>query len=156
MHADDLRWQLAPFEALTPTELYALLQLRSLVFVVEQTCVFLDLDGSDDRAWHLLGWTHDAGGRPLLAAYARLFVPGVKYPEASIGRVVSHPDVRRFGMGRALMHEALRRIEALAPAAPVRLGAQRYLERFYASFGFRVDGPEYDEDGIAHIEMLRP
>ncbi len=150
-----IRWELARFAELTPDALYAALQLRSLVFVVEQTCPFLDLDGADDQAWHLLGWTTDADGARRLGAYARLFAPGVKYAEASIGRVVTHPEVRRTGAGRALMAEAIRRLAGLAPGAPVRIGAQRYLERFYGSFGFVVAGPPYDEDGISHVEMLR-
>jgi ElaA protein len=149
-------WRCARYAELTLDELYALLQLRSLVFVVEQQCPFLDIDGDDDRAWHLLGWTAGAGGRPLLGAYARLFAPGVKYAEASIGRVVSHPEVRRGGAGRALMAEALRRLDAIAPGAPVRIGAQQYLERFYASFGFARAGDDYLEDGIVHLEMVRP
>lgn len=153
--SDSVTWRLAPYAELTRDELYALLQLRQRVFVVEQHCPFLDADGADDRAWHLLGWTRDADGAPRLGAYARLFAPGAMYDEASIGRVVTHPDVRRGGMGRALMREALARVAALAPGAPVRIGAQRYLERFYASLGFRVAGPEYLEDGIPHVEMVR-
>ncbi len=149
-------WRCAPYADLTLDELYALLQLRSRVFVVEQRCPFLDIDGDDDRAWHLLGWTAGAGGRALLGAYARLFAPGVKYAEASIGRVVSHPDVRGGGAGRALMAESIRRLGAIAPGAPVRIGAQKYLERFYASFGFARAGDDYLEDGIVHLEMVRP
>lgn len=155
--AGALTWRCVPYAQLALDELYALLRLRSLVFVVEQACPFLDPDGDDDRAWHLLGWT-DAGddGRPLLGAYARLFAPGVKYAEASVGRVVSHPDVRRTGVGRALMAEALRRLDAIAPGASVRIGAQQYLERFYGAFGFVRDGEDYLEDGIVHLEMVRP
>ena len=154
-----LAWRCVPYAQLSLDELYALLRLRSLVFVVEQACPFLDLDGDDDRAWHLLGWTEGetaAGGAPRLGAYARLFAPGVKYAEASIGRVVSHPDVRRSGAGRALMDEALRRLAEFAPGAPVRIGAQRYLERFYGAFGFARAGDDYLEDGIVHLEMVRP
>ena len=151
-----LVWRCAPYPDLTLDELYALLRLRSLVFVVEQQCPFLDLDGDDDRAWHLLGWVDRGSGPPLLGAYARLFAPGAKYAEASVGRVVSHPDVRGSGAGSALMAEALRRLATLAPGAPVRIGAQKYLERFYASFGFARAGDDYLEDGIVHLEMVRP
>jgi ElaA protein len=150
-----LRWRFAPYADLSLDELYALLRLRSLVFVVEQQCAFLDLDGDDDRAWHLLGWAGDAAGRPFLGAYTRLFAPGVKYAEASVGRVVTHPDVRRTGAGRRLMAESLRRVAEVAPGAPVRIGAQKYLERFYASFGFVRAGDDYLEDGIVHLEMVR-
>ena len=151
-----LTWACTPYAELTRDALYALLQLRSRVFVVEQACPFLDADGDDDRAWHLLGWTRDAGGRPLLGAYARLFAPGVKYAEASVGRVVTHPAVRRSGAGRRLMAEALARLGEIAPGAPVRIGAQQYLERFYAGFGFVRDGDDYLEDDIVHVEMVRP
>lgn len=149
-----LEWRCTPFADLSANDLYAALQLRSLVFVVEQTCPFLDADGDDDRAWHLLGWHPTADGRQL-AAYARLFAPGVKYAEASIGRVVTHPDARRTGTGRALMAEAVRTVGTLAPGAPVRIGAQKYLERFYEGFGFARDGEDYLEDGIVHLEMVR-
>ncbi len=150
-----ITWRVAAFHDLSLGDLYAALQLRSLVFVVEQTCPFLDLDGDDDRAWHLLGW-HERDGGPRLAAYARLFAPGIKYAEASIGRVVTHPDVRRSGAGRALMAEAIARLGTLAPGAPVRIGAQKYLEQFYARFGFTRAGDDYLEDGIVHLEMTRP
>ncbi len=146
-----LEWRCAPFADLTVADLYAALQLRSLVFVVEQTCPFLDADGDDDRAWHLLGRRADGA----LAAYARLFAPGVKYAEASIGRVVTHPDARRTGAGRALVAEAVRTLGTLAPGAPVRIGAQKYLEHFYAGFGFVRDGDDYLEDGIVHLEMVK-
>jgi ElaA protein len=149
-------WRLAPYAELSLDELYAILQLRQRVFIVEQTCPFLDADGADDRAWHLMGWTADAAGRPLLGAYARLFAPGAMYPEASIGRVVTHPDVRRGGMGHALMRRAIDEVAALAPGSAVRIGAQRYLERFYAGLGFVAEGDGYLEDGIPHVEMVRP
>lgn len=150
-----IAWRCTPYAALAIDDLYAALQLRSLVFVVEQACPFLDLDGRDAAAHHLLGWTHAADGTRRLGAYARLFAPGVVYAEASIGRVVSHPEVRRTGAGRALMAEAIRRVGALAPGAPIRIGAQRYLERFYGGFGFVRASDDYDEDGIAHLEMVR-
>ncbi len=149
-------WRLAPYRDLTLDELYAILQLRQRVFIVEQTCPFLDADGADDRAWHLMGWTEDAEGRPMLGAYVRLFAPGAMYAEASIGRVVTHPAARRGGLGRALMQRALREVAALAPGAPVRIGAQRYLEAFYGSLGFVAEGNGYIEDGIPHVEMVRP
>ena len=91
----------------------------------------------------------------MLGAYVRVFGPGVKYAEASIGRVVTNPDARRTGLGRTLMAEALRRCAELAPGAPVRIGAQRYLEGFYASLGFVTSSAPYHEDGIEHVEMVR-
>lgn len=150
-----ITWQWSAFGSLAPDELYAALQLRQIVFVIEQQCTFLDPDGRDEKAWHLLGWEQEEGAR-WLAAYARVFPPGVKYPAASVGRVVTHPRARRTGSGRALMAEALRRLEELAPGAEVRIEAQLYLVRFYEGFGFRRAGEEYLEDGIVHVDMVRP
>jgi ElaA protein len=147
-------WQWCAFGELSVNDLYTILQVRQMVFVVEQTCPYLDADGYDERAWHLLGWVEQDEAR-ILAAYARVFAPGIKYSEASIGRVVTHPSMRRKGIGEALMNEALRRLEQLAPGAAVRIGAQMYLERFYEKSGFRSVSAPYDEDGIVHIEMLR-
>lgn len=147
-------WQWCAFDELSLSALYTILQVRQMVFVVEQACPYPDADGYDERAWHLLGWVeHDEA--KILAAYARIFAPGIKYSEASIGRVVTHPSMRRKGMGEALMIEALRRVEMIAPGAQVRIGAQMYLEKFYEKSGFRRVSAPYDEDGIVHIEMLR-
>jgi ElaA protein len=149
-----ITWQLARFEELTTAELYEVLRLRQLVFVVEQQCAYLDADGHDAEAWHLMGWRGSEAGRELIAC-ARLFAPGIKYLEASIGRVVTHPDVRGTGLGRALMHEAIARVEELFGGGGIRLSAQRYLERFYEELGFVVEGEGYEEDGIPHVEMVR-
>jgi ElaA protein len=146
-----LHWTTKPFSALTLAELYALLQLRSEVFVVEQTCAFQDIDGLDQVAHHLLGHT-DTGE---LAAYARLFDAGHSYPQASIGRVVTSPRYRRFGLGRQLLSQALEQCEALFGPQPIKIGAQLYLQAFYESFGFVQQGEGYLEDGIPHIYMLR-
>jgi ElaA protein len=154
--APAVRWSWREFAELSPAELYEVLALRQRVFVVEQTCPYLDADGWDDRAGHLLGWVDGADGRPMLGAYVRIFGAGVKYAEASIGRVVTSPLARRTGLGRVLMTEAIRRTEALAPGAGIRIGAQRYLEAFYASLGFRTVSAPYDEDGIEHVEMVKP
>jgi ElaA protein len=149
-----ITWQWSAFDKLSLFELYTVLRVRQMVFVVEQACPYLDADGDDERAWHLLGWAKQ-GETKILAAYARIFPPGIKYAEASIGRVVTHPSMRRKGLGEALMSEALRRIEMLEPGADIRIGAQMYLERFYEKSGFRRVSKPYDEDGIIHIEMLR-
>jgi ElaA protein len=150
-----LRWDWRAFHELTPETLYAALRLRQQVFVVEQTCPYLDADGRDADAWHLLGWA-TIDGAPRLVAYARVFAPGTMYPaDASIGRVVTDPVARGSGIGRALMDEALRRIAVAAPGAGIRGGAQAYLEAFYTSLGFRRVGENYDEDGIPHVEMVR-
>jgi ElaA protein len=146
-----LTWITKPFEALTLTELYALLQLRSEVFVVEQACAFQDLDGQDQAATHLLGYTETGE----LAAYTRLFGAGISYPEASIGRVVTSPKFRRYGLGRALMRQSIETVETLFGHQPIQIGAQLYLKEFYESFGFQQQGEGYLEDGIPHIHMIR-
>ena len=145
-----LRWNLIPFAELTVQELYDLLALRQLVFSVEQKCAYLDCDGKDQESLHLLG--RDESGR--LVAYARLVPAGVTFEEPSIGRVVNHPDVRRAGVGRELMKEAIARAERAFGARPIRIGAQLYLKRFYEELGFAVAGAIYDEDGIPHVQML--
>jgi ElaA protein len=152
--ATDLIWQWARFGDLSAHELYAALQLREAVFVVEQKCPYPDADGRDPNAWHLLGWLDTASGRRLVA-YARVFEPGVRYTEGSIGRVATSTDMRRFGFGKALMAEALRRLDSLAPGQTIKVAAQRYLENFYSGFGFRTASAPYEEDGIMHIDMLR-
>jgi ElaA protein len=145
-----IAWRLARFDELTPREVHDLFQLRAAVFVVEQACAFQDVDGADPPCWHLLGTRDDK-----LVSYCRLVPPGVKYPEPSIGRVVTSSAVRGTGAGRTLMTEAVKRAESLWPGKPIRIGAQLYLKRFYESFGFVQTSEPYDEDGILHIEMVR-
>lgn len=147
-------WQCCPFNELTPGELYAVMEVRQRVFIVEQKCSYLDADGSDHAAHHLLGWRNTPDGL-LLAAYARLFPPGVKYPEASIGRVLTHPAARGTGLGKALMAEALQRITDAGWGQQIRLAAQLYLEGFYEDFDFSRVAEPYLEDGIWHVDMLR-
>ncbi len=146
-----LYWTTKPFDALTLAELYALLQLRSEVFVVEQTCAFQDIDGHDPAALHLLGHT-DAGD---LAAYARLFDAGRSYAQVSIGRVVTAPRYRGQGLGQQLLGRALVQCAARFGPQPIKIGAQLYMKAFYESFGFVQQGEGYLEDGIPHLYMLR-
>ena len=145
-----LRWTVIPFSKLAVEELYQVLALRQLVFCVEQNCPYLDCDGKDQASLHLLG--SETSGR--LVAYARLVPAGVTFDEPSIGRVVNHPDVRRSGVGKELMREAIARTISTFGARPIRIGAQLYLKRFYEELGFAVAGPIYDEDGIPHVQML--
>lgn len=150
----EVKWQWSRFERLTAAELYAIVRLREGVFIVEQKCPYPDADGRDPDAWHLLGWLGDDPSRKLVA-YARIFEPGVRYVQGSIGRVVTAQEVRRMGFGKTLMAEALRRLEDLAPGQTIKLAAQRYLENFYSRFGFRTVSAPYEEDGIIHVDMLR-
>lgn len=119
----DLAWQWSKFDELTPRDLYEIVRLREAVFIVEQNCPYPDADGRDPRAWHLLGWVDEVKERKLVA-YARLFEAGIRYQECSIGRVVTAPDVRGGGFGRALMAEGLRRLESLAPRQTIKIAAQ--------------------------------
>ena len=141
-------WRFARFGDLSPQEVHDLYRLRVDVFIVEQNCVFQDVDGVDPQCWHLLGY---ANGE--LVAYCRFVPPGVKFPEPSIGRVITARSVRRTGMGRVLMREAMARARLLWPGQRLRIGAQAHLERFYNEFGFTKSSDPYDEDGILHIEM---
>ena len=149
-----LYWQWSRFTELRPQDLYAVVRLRESVFIVEQQCPYHDADGRDPVAWHLLGWSDREDGKTLVA-YARIFEPGLRYTEGSIGRVVSAPEVRGTGVGKALMAEALRRLEGLAPGQPIKIAAQRRLEKFYLDLGFKTVSAPYEEDGIIHVDMLR-
>jgi ElaA protein len=144
-------WRLMTFEDLRVGELYEVLRLRSEVFVVEQQCVFQDIDGDDREAHHLLGVQ---GGE--LKAYARCFGPGVKATEASIGRVVTRPDARGSGLGHALMGQAVAAVSQVWGPQAIRVGAQAHLAGFYAKHGFVDQGKPYIEDDIPHLEMIRP
>lgn len=149
--AQAICWRFVAFEALTAPELYALLQLRSEVFVVEQACVFQDMDGADAQAMHLLGTLEGE-----LVACARCFCAGAKFAEASIGRVATRDKVRGSGAGHVLMQQALACLQQQWGPQAIRIGAQARLEHFYRQHGFEKTGAPYIEDGIAHIEMLRP
>ena len=144
-----LEWRLATFDGLTAPELYTLLQLRTEVFVVEQNCVFQDMDGADDQAAHLLG-THQG----QLVAYARLFPVGVKFTEASIGRVVTRDSARGQGLGHLLILRAIAAVQTLWGDQPIRIGAQARLKAYYSQHGFVDVGVPYIEDGIDHLEMV--
>ncbi len=149
-----LSWQCTEFADLSPDELYAAMELRQRVFVVEQKCAYLDADGTDKRSRHLFGWSNDAP-RKRLVAYARLLPPRVKYAEASIGRVCTHPEARGSGAGRLLMEEAIRLVEDSGWGREIRIAAQMYLERFYEGFGFKRVTDPYLEDDIWHVDMRR-
>lgn len=144
-------WRLLAFEDLRVSELYAALRLRSEVFVVEQQCIFQDMDGADTQAMHLLGVQHGE-----LQAYARCFEAGVKFPEASFGRVVTRSSARGQGLGHVLIEQAISAIHQVWGPQAIRIGAQLHLADFYAKHGFVDVGTHYMEDGIAHLEMVRP
>lgn len=144
-----LNWINKPFDGLTTIELYAILQLRSEVFVVEQNCVYQDIDNKDKKSFHLMAWHGDE-----LAAYSRLVPAGISFIEPSIGRVISSPRFRGLGIGITLMEKSIHHTLESYATNKVRIGAQLYLKKFYEGFGFVAQGEEFLEDGIPHIEML--
>jgi ElaA protein len=144
-----ITWTHKHFNDLTPPELYAILQLRNAVFVVEQNCVFQDADNKDQRSYHIMGWKDG-----YLAAYSRLVPPGISYTEASIGRVVTASAARGSGIGKILMKYSIEMLYNIWSKQEIKIGAQLYLQNFYQSFGFQQTSEIYLEDGINHIEMV--
>lgn len=146
----DLKWKIKRFEALSATELYNLLQLRSEVFVVEQNCVYQDVDGKDSKALHLIGTDNDE-----TVAYARIFKPNDYFDEASIGRVVVKQTYRDKKLGHILMKEAIEALKSEFNETKITISAQLYLKKFYESHGFVQTSETYLEDDIPHIQMKR-
>ena len=146
-----ITWRECPFDELTLRELQAIYMARQQVFTLEQNCIYLDADGCDEPAWHLAAWS--AGERVPLA-YARLLPPGLKYAEASIGRVITTAKGRGTGLGRELVRRAIVLSARVHPGQGIRISAQSRLEAFYEGFGFTIVGERYIEDGIPHTEML--
>jgi ElaA protein len=144
------KFEIKPFKALSLSELYQILQLRSEVFVVEQNCVYQDIDGKDERALHLLG-VHDG----VLVAYARLFQPGDYFEFASIGRVIVKQEYRDKKWGHDLIREAIKGISEQFGTSEITISAQLYLQRFYENHGFVQTSEMYLEDDIPHIEMKK-
>lgn len=145
-------WQWARFDELDGATLCAVLAARQDVFVLEQQCLYADIDGNDQRAFHLIGRQADT---QQLAAYLRCFAPGDKYPEAALGRVLTVQSMRGLGYGKLLMAEGVRRVEQYFPGSAIRISAQEHLAHFYGEFGFHRVSDRYLEDGIPHIEMFR-
>ncbi|MDQ2752352.1 MAG: GNAT family N-acetyltransferase [Bacteroidota bacterium] len=142
-------WHCKHFTELSVAQLYDILQLRSEVYVVEQQCIFLDMDGIDKQCYHLFGYEQNN-----LVAYCRLIAPDVVYQnKASIGRVVNAASVRGKGIGKQMMHLAIEKCRYLFPSSSLKIGAQLYLKDWYASFGFTSCNDMYLEDGIEHIHM---
>lgn len=147
---EKIDWSLKRFNELSALEMYEILKLRSEVFVVEQNCVFLDMDDRDLFAHHLQGRINGQ-----LAAVVRILPPGLAYEEPSIGRVVSSPLFRRKGVGIELMKKAIEETISLYGEVAIKIGAQLYLKKFYESFGFVQCSETYLEDDIPHIKMIR-
>lgn len=146
----NLHWKVISFNEFTVDELYDLMQLRSQIFVVEQDCVYLDQDGKDKKALHVIGLK----GKKI-CAYARLFNKGDYFDACSIGRVIVAEDERRYNYGHSLMKESIKAIKEHYGEDHIKISAQKYLKKFYESHGFIQTGEEYLEDGIPHIGMLK-
>ena len=145
-----ITWKIKTFDELSTIELHQIIKARIEVFVVEQNCPYPEVDGSDQKAIHL--WAENRGE---VIAYCRIFEPGVKYSECSIGRVLTHHNFRKLNLGKTLMRFAISTIEARFQKATIRISAQDYLLPFYKEFGFTPTGKSYLEDNIPHSEMLR-
>lgn len=146
---DEISWHCKQFDNLTPAEVYDILQLRSAVFVVEQQCIFLDTDGVDKQAYHLFCYKQNE-----LAACCRLMDKDIAFKDrVSIGRVANAASVRGSGIGKEMMRKAIEKCRELFSDTPIKIGAQRYLERWYSSLGFISCEDFYLEDGIEHVHM---
>ena len=138
------------FNDLSPLELYEILQLRSEVFVVEQDCVYQDIDGNDQKALHIIGTVENK-----IIAYTRCFRPGDYFKEASIGRVVVKESQRKFKRGNQIMNNSIKAINNHYKTKIIKISAQCYLNKFYTNLQFKPIGEKYLEDGIPHVAMLR-
>ncbi len=140
------------FDELTLDEFYQITALRIAVFVVEQNCIYHELDGKDQSAYHL--FIRDPETAKIIA-YARIFSPGSYFSEAAFGRVVVHPNYRKKNIGRFLIKEVIDFIETRLKSKTIKISAQTYLKNWYESFGFEQSSDPYLDDGIPHIDMLK-
>ncbi|OGS71572.1 MAG: GNAT family N-acetyltransferase [Flavobacteria bacterium RIFCSPLOWO2_12_FULL_35_11] len=138
------------FSELSTKELYDILQLRAEVFVVEQNCVYQDIDGKDEKALHVIGFKNDK-----IVAYCRIFKPGDYFEKASIGRVVVAQKERKFGYGHIIFQHSMDAVETHFKETSIKISAQLYLKKFYESHGFFQVGEGYLEDDIPHIAMIK-
>lgn len=146
----EITFKIKRFNELSSAELYYVLQLRSEVFVVEQNCVYQDIDGKDEKALHVLGYYQNE-----LTAYSRLFDAGNYFDEPSIGRVIVRQKSRKFNFGHELMRVSIAAIEENFNQTAITISAQEYLKKFYESHGFIQTSESYLEDDIPHIEMKK-
>lgn len=144
-----MKWQLKRFDELSIKDLYEVLKLRSQIFVVEQNCIYQDLDNKDKKSYHLFCKESDE-----VVASLRILDRGISYDEVSIGRVVVNKNYRGQGLARKAMLKAISFVEDELKEQQIRISGQRYLVEFYKSLGFKEVSEVYLEDGIEHVEML--
>jgi ElaA protein len=148
----DWRWK--AFDDLTNVEVYDMLAARSAVFVMEQNCLYGDIDGLDRDAWHLLAYGSGSGAADRkLAGYLRVLLPDAEDADIRIGRVLTTADFRGIGLGKAMLERTLSHIDAQWPGTPIRLHAQAHLQAFYGAYGFEPISEIHEEDGIPHVWM---
>lgn len=145
-----MNWSVIPYSDLSLDDFHDILSLRVEVFVVEQDCVYQEVDGKDKASFHLIGKDEDNN----ILAYSRILPGGISYDEPSIGRVVVSKRSRNKGLGRVMMNECLNFMYKEFPGQSIRISAQTYLKKFYEEIGFQDTGKSYLEDGIPHLEML--
>ncbi len=149
----DLRWTCQKFDELNSRDLYRILKLRAEVFIVEQDCVYQDIDDLDQQALHVTGNVKSENAEPELVCYTRLLPPGARYDTPAISRVLSKKTVRGEGGGKILMVQSIAYCREYWPGEVITISAQQYLEKFYTELGFTTESKPYDEDGIPHIKM---
>ena len=149
MNDQNIHWTLKRFDQLKPAEVYEILKLRQEVFILEQNCIYKDVDGLDQTSLHLSGRINDE-----LALYLRLVPPGSKFEEPSMGRIVVKQEYRGNRLGQKLVKRGLATTQNRYPKQTIRIEAQLYLESFYKRLGFETVSGEYDLDGIPHIQMI--
>lgn len=146
----DIKFEVKRFDELSIKELYKILRLRAEIFVVEQDCVYQDIDNKDQKAIHVIGYKDED-----IVAYTRLFDAGDYYENASFGRVLVSEKERKYGYGHDLIKISIKAIETNFKTKKIKISAQKYLKKFYESHGFIKLGEEYLEDGIPHIAMIK-
>lgn len=139
------------FKDLSVEELYQILQLRATIFIVEQNCVYHDIDGIDPQCFHV--YCKDEETKKIIA-YARIVPAQIKFDVPSIGRVICDKNYRGKGLGKALMNKAIKETLHLFSTDTIKISAQTYLDIFYGILGFNKISKTYDEDGIEHVDMM--
>jgi ElaA protein len=145
------QFKVKAFKDLTVDELYAILQLRETVFIVEQNCIYNDIDNLDQECYHLFSEDQNTG---KIIAYTRLVPANIKFDVPAVGRLISDKNYRGKGLGRALMVKSIEEVCRIFNTNVVKISAQTYLLNFYVSLGFKPISQPYDEDGIEHVDMI--